>query len=427
MNKTTFLVIALGIYAGMTYATTMSNDTTAIHRAVVLTGNENHSSYETMKAVYEANGLHFQDPRAPRFLLLDKRGRVALGMGGYVKGTLSVDFAGIANNPDFVTATIPVPLHPDMRNQFQMDVSTSRLFLKLVGRNTAIGDFTVYMESDFRGLVDGYFGMRLRQAYVHLWRIKAGLAWSTFTDAEVMPPTIDFAGPSGGVCTHNLMLQYNQPLGEHWNMAVAAEMPVATYTTINNISSSIKQRIPDVPVYLQYTWGKNRSHVRLSGLFRALSYRNIVAAHNSYTVGWAAQLSSVINCGKHVTIYCQGVYGRGYADYLNDLGGNGYDLIPSHRSGMLMAPYAMGIVGGVQYTFNPSWFVSASYSQCRLYDTTSMSSNTYRYGQYVVANVFYNLFNNCQLALEYLYGNRHNIDGLSGNAHRINAMIQYNF
>ena len=104
-----------------------------------------------IRKMYEANGQHFQDPRAARFLFMDKEGKVALGIGGYVKGTMSVDMDGISDNLDFVTYDIPAPSQADMRNQFQMDASTSRIFLKLVGSNTSAGDFTVYLESDFRG------------------------------------------------------------------------------------------------------------------------------------------------------------------------------------------------------------------------------------------------------------------------------------
>lgn len=411
-------------------AQTMHNDSAHHQSAVIISSDHNaarNNSYEIMKAMYEANGIHFQDPRAPRFLFLDRKGRVALGIGGYVKGTMSVDMAGIADNTDFVTATIPAPAQPDMRNQFRMDASTSRLFFKLVGRNTAVGDFAVYIEGDFRGAGAGYYGMRLRQAYVQLWRIKAGRTWSTFCDVAAMPPTIDFQGPSGTVIAMNTMLQYIQPLGSHWEMAIAAERPSATYTTHRYYNAAISQRVPDIPSYTQFKWNNGKSHIRLSNLLRILSYRNLVADENKFTVCWASQLSGVIQASKHFTFYFQGAYGQGYAEYLNDLGGYGFDLIPGERSGTMEAPYALGLVGGIQYTIKPGLFLSASYSQCRLYDTPLLSSTAYHYGQYVVANCFYTLFNNCQLGIEYIYGSRHNYDNTSGSANRINAMIQYNF
>ena len=177
--KRKFLIgLGLAFGCGATQAQTILPDT--VRPSIIITDEPYPSDNETIKAIYEANGLHFQDPRAPRFLFLDRKGRVALGIGGYVKGTMSVDMNGISNSSDFVTADIPVPKQPDMRNQFQMDASTSRLFLKLRGKRTAVGDFMVYLESDFRGQGQGSYNMRLRQAYIQLGALKVGKAWSTF-------------------------------------------------------------------------------------------------------------------------------------------------------------------------------------------------------------------------------------------------------
>ena len=51
----------------------------------------------------------------------------------------------------------------------------------------------------------------------------------------------------------------------------------------------------------------------------------------------------------------------------------------------------------------------------------------YKYGQYAVGNVFWNVTPNCQLGVEYLYGRRMSMDKSSGHASRNQAMVQYNF
>ena len=393
----------------------------------ILTAKVNAQDSLLMRRMYEANGQHFQDPRAPRFLFMDKEGKVALGIGGYVKGTMSVDMDGISDNLDFVTYDIPAPMKTDMRNQFQMDASTSRIFLKLVGSNTQVGDFTVYLESDFRGKNGHQYDLRLRQAFIQFGGWKIGRAKTTFSDGAASPPTIDFEGPSGSVSTKNTMIQYAHQFGKHWSTAMAIEAPSASYTTDKNLSESIKQRVPDIPTYIQYAWDGGNSHIRLSNLFRFLSYRNLVEGKNKFTFCMATQLSGMITLSPPWKLYYQGAYGKGYADYLNDLGGAGFDLIPDGDTGKLKAPTALGLVGGIQYNIHKNLFLSASYSQCRLYDTENMAGSTYRYGKYVAANVFYEPVNNCMIGLEFLYGNRNNVDKTSGNAHRLNAMIQYHF
>lgn len=425
MNKKLFIALTLAGSGCALQAQEVVSDT--IFTSVIITDEPRQSDNETIKAIYEANGLHFQDPRAPRFLFLDRKGRVALGIGGYMKGTMSVDMGGIANNPDFVTADIPTPNRPDMRSQFQMDASTSRIFLKLVGKRTPVGDFTVYLESDFRGGNAGSYAMRLRQAYIQLGRIRAGRSWSTFCDPASAPPTIDFEGPSGAVFARNMQLQYSHRLDNHWSFAAAIEAPSATYTTHAGESEAINQRLPDIPAYVQYEWGGGQNHIRLSGLLRALSYRNLVSAQNKYVIGWAGQLSGMVEIVPQLTFYYQAAYGRGYANYMNDLSGFGYDLIASGNKGKMIAPHALGFVGGLQYNVCDKLFLSTSASQCRLYNEGTHQPDGYRYAQYMVVNAFYTPFNNCQLGIEYLYGSRHNYNHAEGKAHRINAMIQYNF
>ena len=425
MKRKLLIGLGIAIGCGASQAQIILEDT--VWTSVIVTDKPQTTDKKVIKAMYEANGKHFQDPRAPRFLFMDRKGKVALGIGGYVKGTVSVDMDGISDNLDFVTADIPAPKQPDMRNQFLMDASTSRLFLKLVGANTAIGNFTAYVETDFRSKNGHQYDLRLRQAYIRLGNLLFGRARSTFADGAAGPPTIDFEGPSGSVSKKNTMIQYKQQIDKNWSFAASIESPSERYTVKKEQSEAIKQRMPDIPAYLQYQWDEGKSHIRLSGLFRALSYRNLVTAENKYAIGWAAQLSGMVAFTPRITFYYQAAYGKGYADYLNDLGGSGYDLIPDGDGGKLTAPYALGIVGGLQYNICKNFFVSASYSQCRLYDQASLDGSAYKYGDYVVANAFYSPFSNCQVGVEFLYGNRHNHDHTSGNAHRLNAMIQYNF
>ena len=75
--------------------------------------------------------MYIHDPKAPRFLLMDKQGKFALGIGGYVRATGEYDFGGIVDDIDFVPANIPSS--SKIKNQFQMDASTATIFLKLVG------------------------------------------------------------------------------------------------------------------------------------------------------------------------------------------------------------------------------------------------------------------------------------------------------
>ncbi len=240
-----------------------------------------------------------------------------------------------------------------------------------------------------------------------------------------MAPTIDDQGPSGQTSAKNMMVRYNSPSYKGFSYAISAELPSAEYTLAAQ-TSAISQRFPDIPAYIQYEWDKGDSHLRLSGILRELSYRDQAAGSNHFRTGWGVQLSTITNVVGGLQFFGHCTYGKGIATYINDLDGLGYDLIPD-GSGKLKAPASLGWTAGLQYNFTPDFFMTASYSQARLYNTSGMASDTYRYGQYIAANAFYNVISDLRVGVEYLHGTRNDISGLGGHANRLNAMVQYSF
>ena len=61
---------------------------------------------EIVRIMNETQSPRFHDPKAPRFVLTDRKGRFALGIGGYVKATAEYDFGGIVDNIDFIPSGI---------------------------------------------------------------------------------------------------------------------------------------------------------------------------------------------------------------------------------------------------------------------------------------------------------------------------------
>ena len=87
---------------------------------------------------------------------------------------------------------------------------------------------------------------------------------------------------------------------------------------------------------------------------------------------------------------------------------------------------------GLQYTFSPKVFASATYSHARAYAGRYDGGSTpwneqYSYAQYVSANVFYTILPGLQCGMEYLYGRRVDMDGVSRHDNRINTMLQFSF
>ncbi len=421
LSRTAAALAAILIGLSAMATTTDSIDS----RAVIVSGDASHPDQRgNLIEMNSRQNLAFEDPAAPRFLFLDKKGAVALGIGGYLKGTATYDMDGALPSDMFVTNTIPVPFDPAMRNRLGASATHSTIFLKLVTRPTRLGRVIVYIQTNFTG-DGGSYGLKLKQAYVTWGHVTAGKARSTFADGPAMAPTIDDQGPSGQVTAKNMLVQYASASYKGFSWAVSAELPSASYTLAPK-TSSIAQRFPDIPLYLQYAWGGGDSHVRLSGILRELSYRDLAAGSNHFATGWGVQFSAITGIVGGLKVFGHYTYGKGIGYYINDLCDEGYDLIPD-GTGKMKAPGAAGWTAGLRYDFSDSFFMSASYSQARLYDTAGMESSTYRYGQYLAANAFYNVWGDLRVGLEYLHGNRTNISGATGRANRVAAMLQYSF
>ena len=381
---------------------------------------------EVIRMMEETQLKHFHEPKAPRFLLTDQKGKFALGIGGYVRGTAEYDFGGIVNDVDFYPALIPGKGPNFAKNQFQMDITTSTLFLKLVGRTKALGDFVVYTAGNFRG---GNMGFQLQNAYVSFLGFTAGYNYGNFMDLSALPPTIDFAGPNGSTFYRATQLSYLYKGLKNWQLGAGIEMPVVDGTTTPGLSIST-QRMPDFTATAQYNWNSN-SHIKLAGIVRSMTYSSASHEKAYSTTGYGLQASTTFTLGKKWQAYGQLNYGKGIAQYLTDLSTLNVDIVPNpEKNDRMQALPMLGWYAGLQYNLCPSIFLSTTYSLSRLYSENGYSSSEpdmYRKGQYLVTNAFWNVSSNLQVGVEYLRGWRTDFNGDSRHANRLNALVQYSF
>ncbi|MBE6208850.1 MAG: porin [Rikenellaceae bacterium] len=363
----------------------------------------------------------------PNLIFTSHNNKISLAVGGSVTLRAGYDFEGISNNTDFIPADISTTMTYANRQKLFMSASTSTLHLKAIAHTRLLGDVVAFIETDFRGYRND---MAMRQAYISFKGFLFGRTYSTFCDLSAGPNTIDFQGPNAYNSNYNEVIRYTHKFNRHWSIAAAAETPgvVATYATDNNAAQT--QRIPDFVAYVQYGWGRyQKSHLRVSGVVRTMYYRDLIKDDNQKQVGYGVQLSGNIAFARHFNICMNGVYGKGITPYLQDLTGSGLDLVPNPKTeGEMQMPTMWGWFASLQYNITPRIFVSGGYSEVNVDHSNGYSvGGEYKKGQYIFANIFYNLAPNCRIALEYLYGTRKNQDGAKGHANRIQTMIQYKF
>lgn len=404
------------------------------HYADLMIINNNSSHDSTLIIVFEENAPErFNAPKTPSFAFMSKDQKFMIGIGGYVKGTVSMDFNGSINNAAyFTTSAIPVNPMPGNDKLMQFNANQTSLFYNLVSLSDQKNKFGAYINMNFSG---NNYTPEIQDAYITYGGLLMGRTTSLFTDAAAIPPTIDSEGPNGLTYKTNTVLNYRNMIGKHFSVGIGVELPSSDFT-VSEYQSVVNQYIPDIPSYMQYAWGKNNSsHIRLSSLIRNVNYRNNVSNEDNIISTYACQLSGLINVKEKLIIYYQAAYGSGLSSYIQDLSGLKLDFLPKEikdlneaETGKLDHVTSMSYYAGVQYNFNPRTFMSCTFSQVGVdipdnYEDT----NLYKEGYYLATNIFWYAKPNVQLGAEYLYGKRVDANDEWGQANRLQVMLQYNF
>ena len=311
-----------------------------------------------------------------------------MGIGGYVKGTMSMDFNGAINNPAyFTTSAIPINPQPGNDKLMQFNANQSSLFYNLVSLSDNKTKFGAYINMNFSG--SGYTP-EIQDAYVTYGGLLFGRTTSLFTDAAAIPPTIDSEGPNGLTYKTNDVINFRSQMGKHFSAGIGLEMP-STDFSVSHEQRVTNQYIPDIPSYLQYAWGANNSsHIRLSSMIRNVNYRNVTQDKNDIISTYACQLSGLVTVKQKLVFYYQLTYGSGVTTYIQDVSGLKLDFVPriennrkdKDEAGKLEHVNSMAYYAGLQYNFTQRAFMSCTFSQVDVdlpdnYEDTSLYKEGY--------------------------------------------------
>lgn len=401
------------------------------HHIVSIDGGDNVvDTLEARKMIerfYEDQFLHFQDPRAPYFMMMSRSRQLAFGLGGVVRMRGWYDWDGAMPNSAFIPYNISIPEDPTQNHSFGTTPAGCSLFFLVLGNDPRVKNYKLYIEANFNGYHSK--GFQLKKAYAEINDWTVGYTSSTFEDPAAQPPTVDAQGPNAECGASNVLLRWMHPVTKHWTVAASAETPSNSIPTLDGTYTGCSVYMPDFAAFVQYQWGTS-SHVRLSGIVRGLEYRDLKSSRNYKVAGWGAHLSTVFRPVAPVTLYGACIVGEGIGSLNNDLQCGSNDLLGNpDRPGRMYAPLSIGWYAAMQYHFTPDVFSTLIFSEERFlpkYRNTADDTD-YKYGLYATANLFWNITPRWLAGLEYNGGKRQDIDGAHGWANRVSLMAQFSF
>ncbi len=419
MNKSILLLLAAACALPFTARAQRDNRTES---GVVTVVNNDTVDASRVEKHLKANAPQApNDNGLPRFAIVGKDHKFYLGIGAQFLGEAVMDFgAKVPSATLFAPSSFtPAPEGSGASLGFGWQTSSIDLnFLALPGTKDQVG---VFFKANFMGSGNAF---NCYHFYAKYRGLTVGYTTGLFTDGAAEPMTIDFEGPNGYPYMTMFNASWTQTFGEHFSAAAGIEAPTTGITT-GSTTASVTQRIPAVPFYVQYAWAGGNSHVRLSGLVRPMQYRNLADKHNATLTGLGAQISGMTSIYGPLSLNFNAAYGRGIATYLQDDNGLGLDAVALTTPGKAEMTRSLGLTAGLNCAITPKLSANLVYSHLTNYLPSGAADcgSMYRYGDYVVANLIYNINSYVAAGLEYDYGFRRTFDGSPLHANRLQLQL----
>lgn len=387
------------------------------------------SDYENQVARYYADQYrHSRDPKAPYFLFMSRDASLAMGVGGKIEGIAMYGWGGNTfSGTDFAPASIPVPRNGADPTRFQTSIAQTSLQLVVLGHHKKLGDYSVKIQGKFNG-ANGAFKLKNAYATVRDWTL--GYTKSTFCDPAAEPSSVETDGPNSEVSATRFLGRWMHNFKNGIGIALSAEDPDYSYDVDPTLNATSSSYIPDFAGFVQYAWGGGDQHIRLAGIVKPMRYRDLIADDRRHAVGWGLNLTTVFRPVAPLTVYAAANTGRGISSMVNDLSVGSSDLIArADKPGEMYAPRSFGWYAALQYNFRPNLFSTITFGQERiLLDKGSVRNpDSYKYGLYGVANIFWDITPRCQVGAEFDIGKRMNLDGANHVAYRLGVLASYSF
>lgn len=372
-------------------------------------------------------------------------------IGGYVKADAFYDVNADLGD-SFTFSSIPADGTPaaEREGNFRAHARQSRITLQS-WTPTDMGEIHTYIEGDFFGtggneVFSNSTSFRLRHAYGEFGPLLTGQTWSNFMFLDSYPDTVDFFGPVGIPFIRQGQVRYTYRGIENLEIAGSLENSELTGNATDGAGNflslgggrrddDLQFGIDTLPDFVgRVSYRGDLFSANLSGVARLLDVDDgddptATIPADDEEFGWGILAAGVLNVGQFAeglgddSLQVNFSYGDGVGRYI--INGFGED---AHLN-------ADGSLDTIQ-----TWGVAVGYTH---YWTDALRSNVV-YGHYEVddtfapdatesldsihANLMWAPFDQVQLGLEYIYGQRDFQDSaLDNDGQRIHFAAQYFF
>ncbi len=372
-----------------------------------------------------AETYQFGDSKGNHFLI--PKTNTVMTISGFIRGSAIYDFNQIESPTKFATRHIVVngePAgQPDTRTTFTANASR---FILGSTTPTGIGKLSTFFSWDFDGnTTSSSADPRLRQAWGQLdnvafgGNLRVGQVWTSWDDLDALPETMDFQGPNASQQNRQPLIRWERDYNDEYTLWVALEQPNYSITDGNTEGSW-----PDTIVSLN--WHGDWGHLKPALIGRNIRADNLDGSSDS-AFGWGTQLAGTIKVpllADKDNFKFQVVYGGGIGSYNND---GGFDDALFKANGDMQIIDSFQWYGAFQHWWTDKLRSNAVFGWVDVDNESEQSEDSLDRTLYAAGNLVWSPVKQVDMGIEYLWGERRNMNNESGSANRIQATVKYKF
>ncbi len=357
----------------------------------------------------------------------------AVKFGALIRTAFVFTLQPLGSDTSFLTYSIPVgPPPPGDGARTAFTANTSRFNVDF-RTPTGIGQIRAFIEADFTGPNNTFY---LRQAYAQYRGLLVGQTWTTFADPAAAPEDIDFEGVSSKNEIRQPQIRYTWLPGQKLSYALAAETPAVSITGGEGVNV-----VPDVVG--RFIWRpKPEAHVQVAAVLRQVRGQSIAnPADTKSDNAWGVSVSAAWPFQRwkltdRIVFQVNG--GVGIARYIKDLNAQGgEDGVFDNTNGELVALPVLGWYLAYQHMWR-AWETtrkmnlrSSIIASWVYVDNPSFLSTqdpgAYKRTQRYAGNLVFSPSPRIDVGLEYVWGERTNLDGQSGTSSQLQLVGYFRF
>jgi hypothetical protein len=346
-------------------------------------------------------------------------------IGGYVKADAIFDFDGHGDPDQFLLGQIAIDGSPEAARDGYFNAHARETRFNLDFRDTTPGEPAkqAFVEVDFFTAPDSSAVLRLRHAYAVYGDVLAGRSWTTLSELRALPFMIDFAFGDSlfGGRTEQVRLQRQLSSG---SFAVALENP--SDNSIANPLGLTGRTSPRLP-YLAARWSNDNPQrlMTFGTQIQQLRWDGEGGDPDDTAIGWAVMAAGRWQLNDRSYLTGTASYSDGFSDGIIALAGGGGSAVITPEGLDTDRAVTLSIGGAVNWS--DTWSSNFHYAWLdRSGDALRPGSET-ESGGIGHINAMWQPTDKVRAGVEFIWGSRDTLDGLSGDGTRLMGTFRYDF